>query len=283
VVDDMGEPELLDLLSQYEDEGGRATPPWHSGFSRRPSTTSFQSLALEDSNPMGDMFRVMAARLHEEEQTQRTMVALKEMTPFYPGKSQAEVHSVLEQIHENFSTHATNMGAFWLVTLNNSQRKQLLAPVREAVRCLLHSHWRRMELRSLRLHHITSHLMTFLLGHRGGGLWSSICPVDRKTSWESKFRESQETISVAEMECCRRIVELSQSLLYCAYHYHCLTSSSKRKHATPSSRPTDKCISLPHLRRKPSLTTPPMPRPHTHHLPSFLKTSSSHSRPIRPT
>ena len=30
VVDDMGEPELLDLLSQYEDEGGRATPPWHS-------------------------------------------------------------------------------------------------------------------------------------------------------------------------------------------------------------------------------------------------------------
>ena len=23
------------------------------------------------------------------------------------------------------------------------------------------------------------------------------------------------------MECCRRIVELSRCLLYCAYHYHC--------------------------------------------------------------
>ena len=30
MVGDMGEPELLDLLSQYEDEGGGATPPWHS-------------------------------------------------------------------------------------------------------------------------------------------------------------------------------------------------------------------------------------------------------------
>lgn len=47
---------------------------------------------------MGDMYKVMATRLHEEEQTQRMMVALKEMSPFYPGKSQAEVHSVLEQV-----------------------------------------------------------------------------------------------------------------------------------------------------------------------------------------
>ena len=54
---------------------------------------------------MGDMFRVMAARLHEEEQTQRTMVALKEMTPFYPGKTQAEVHSVLEQVSGSCDSH----------------------------------------------------------------------------------------------------------------------------------------------------------------------------------
>ena len=75
------------------------------GLSQRPSTASFQSLA--DSNPMGDMFRVMAARLHEEEQTQRTMVALNEMAPFYPGKTQAEVHSVLERVSRSCDCHVT--------------------------------------------------------------------------------------------------------------------------------------------------------------------------------
>ena len=67
-------------------------------FTRRPSTTTLQPLALHDCNPLGSMFEVMAARLHEEEQTQRTMVALREMAPFYPGKPQAEVQSVLERV-----------------------------------------------------------------------------------------------------------------------------------------------------------------------------------------
>ena len=31
------------------------------------------------------------------------------------------------------------------------------------------------------------------------------------------------------MKCCRRIVELSHSILYCAYHYHCLLPRSKHK------------------------------------------------------
>lgn len=56
---------------------------------------------------MGDMFKVMAASLHEEEQTQRMMVALKEMSPFYPGKSQTEVHSVLEQVRTRRSCDLT--------------------------------------------------------------------------------------------------------------------------------------------------------------------------------
>lgn len=58
---------------------------------------------------MEEMFKVMAARLHEEEQTQRTMVALNEMAPFYPGKSQAEVHAVLEQVSISCDPHMTTM------------------------------------------------------------------------------------------------------------------------------------------------------------------------------
>lgn len=75
------------------------------GFSRRPSTSSLQSPALEESNPLGDMYKVMAARLHEEEQTQRTMVALNEMAPFYPGKTEAEVHTVLERVSQSCDCH----------------------------------------------------------------------------------------------------------------------------------------------------------------------------------
>ena len=55
---------------------------------------------------------------------------------------------------------------------------QLLAPVREAVKCLLHCHWRRADLRSVRLHHITTRLMAFLVGRGGEGLWASIEPLE---------------------------------------------------------------------------------------------------------
>ena len=125
IVRDMKEHELLDLLSQFEDDENGTIPSLHpvsprttcdnhvistrhhmtQGFSRRPSTSSLQSTALEESNPLGDMFKVMAARLHEEEQTQRTMVALNEMAPFYPGKTQTEVHAVLERVSESCDCH----------------------------------------------------------------------------------------------------------------------------------------------------------------------------------
>ena len=41
----------------------------------------------------------MAARLAEEEQAQRTMIALNEMTPSYPGKSSTELQKVLDEVH----------------------------------------------------------------------------------------------------------------------------------------------------------------------------------------
>ena len=63
---------------------------------------------------------------------------------------------------------------FPLLSLSLSLSLQLLAPVTEAVTHLLHSHWRRVDLRGVRLHQITSRLMTFLLSRKGDGLWSTI-------------------------------------------------------------------------------------------------------------
>ena len=47
---------------------------------------------------MDAVYAVMAARVAEEEQTQRTMIALNEMKPNYPGKQQEEVKKVLDEV-----------------------------------------------------------------------------------------------------------------------------------------------------------------------------------------
>ena len=47
---------------------------------------------------MDAVYAVMAARVAEEEQTQRTMIALNEMKPSYPGKQQEEVKRVLDEV-----------------------------------------------------------------------------------------------------------------------------------------------------------------------------------------
>ena len=44
-----------------------------------------------------------------------------------------------------------------------------------------------------------------------------------------------------EMECCRRIVELSRCLLFCAYHYHCLQPHTKHKSIHNSTICTTVC------------------------------------------
>ena len=47
---------------------------------------------------MDAVYAVMAARVAEEEQTQRTMIALNEMKPSYPGKQTEEVKIVLDDV-----------------------------------------------------------------------------------------------------------------------------------------------------------------------------------------
>ena len=47
---------------------------------------------------MDAVYAVMAARVAEEEQTQRTMIALNEMKPSYPGKGAEEVKNILDEV-----------------------------------------------------------------------------------------------------------------------------------------------------------------------------------------
>ena len=45
----------------------------------------------------------------------------------------------------------------------------------------------------------------------------------RKSDWEANFREKSEVISIAEMVCCRRIVELCRHMITAGYYYHCVS------------------------------------------------------------
>ena len=98
---------MVDLLSQYEEEetGSSSDSPYASSQFCRPSTSAtylnYQPLSVQDScSPMDAMYAVMAARVAEEEQTQRTMIALNEMKPSYPSKTQEEVQKVLDEVRQ---------------------------------------------------------------------------------------------------------------------------------------------------------------------------------------
>lgn len=98
IILSLQEHELVDLLSRYEDEepGGWSDSP--SRPSRSNPHLNYQPLSVQGHcSPMDTMYTVMAARVAEEEHTQRTMIALEEMKPAYPLKTHEEVQAVLDE------------------------------------------------------------------------------------------------------------------------------------------------------------------------------------------
>lgn len=234
----MKEHELMELLSQCEDEEkGLYSPSW---LAQRSSVTCYQPLSAvqQSSLPMDSVYAVMEARVAEEEHTQRTMIALNEMKPSYPGKQSQEVQRILEEVKADMKYHKPRIDSFWLVTLDSERRKQLLAPVREAINSLLHCYWRKAKLDSVRLHTITSRLLAFLLSHSGQVLCSSFEPLGE--SWEAAFKQKSEVISMVEMVCCRRIVAQCQSMAIAGYyyHHHRPTAPSRGPRTSPAKYPS---------------------------------------------
>ncbi len=86
----------MNLLSQYEGEERSGISSQATSSTATPSYMAFQPLSLETNNPMDAVYRVMAARVAEEEHTQRIMIALNEMKPSYPGKTAEESTKDLE-------------------------------------------------------------------------------------------------------------------------------------------------------------------------------------------
>ncbi len=84
------------------------------------------------------------------------------------------------QINADIVTHRPNLASFWLVSLDNTKRKQLLVPLKDLVKSILQSHWRTTvlyNLDSVRLYHILNRLLSYMLSRGGKGLWSAFVPL----------------------------------------------------------------------------------------------------------
>lgn len=239
-LEKMKEKDLLELLSQYESDerfGGLPTTSQSLSDTASSSLKSIQPLSFYESSPMEAELRAMAEREHEEEQTQRTMLALNGLGFSYPGKDKDEVKKVVEEVQSDWQNNRSAVGTFWLHTLDSTKRKQLLIPMREMVRNLLHTHWRTALLDSIRLNKVFVRLFNFFLANHGQGLWSSF-PGGTEEHWEKQFRKKSDVLSLTEIHCCRRIVELVQATVIAAKHYYQEQQLKKSKSQRSSNPPS---------------------------------------------
>jgi tubulin polyglutamylase TTLL7 len=244
-LEKMKEKELLDLLSQYETEEKFSCVPTNVSWLHDavPYTTgslaSFQPSIYYDSSPREVEMNVIAAREHEEEQTQRTMLALNTLRPSYPGKSGEDVKAIIEKIQSDWSNQYAKVGSFWLLTLDGTKRKQLLNPIRECARNLIKIHWRTTAIETTRLNKVFMRLFNYLLSNHGQGLWSTIPGDSEKEQWEKSFQKKYEILSMSELHCCRRLAELCQSTVIAAYYYHDFLTDKKKSSQIPVRRKSD--------------------------------------------
>ncbi|KAL5487314.1 hypothetical protein EMCRGX_G019902 [Ephydatia muelleri] len=205
------EDDVIELLMQYEDDtmatrlSFMAVPNdmhcSHSPVSPTPHSTDVPTMGMSAA---------MAMREREEERTQLTMVALNETMPFYPGKTQEEAQSALQEANAYLKTHMANMAGFWHISLSNMKRKELLDHVREKVRRIMLGYWRTSDLKTVRLNKLVTKLFLFLLSNSGKGFWVTF--VSQSGAWEQAFKAKMEALSMVELACCRRIVQLCHTL-----------------------------------------------------------------------
>lgn len=202
-------------LSQSTVNGGAGGGSHRSRSVTRAATTN-KLTALQRSN-VDDNFLNSMVKEREEELTKKTLVSLNEMRIKFPGKSDIEAEYLLDQLHENWKFHKPRIASYWLVKLDSIKRRKVVDIVRSNVRAMLQRIWRSSDIDNLRLYRIFSRVFNRLLWSHGQGLWNCFSPTSN--TWETIFSKSSENISEAEMDCCRRIVQLCKDCLLIVYKF----------------------------------------------------------------
>eukprot|EP00731_Ephydatia_muelleri_P018086 Em0011g126a len=169
------EDDVIELLMQYEDD----TMATRLSFMAVPNDMHCSHSPVSPTPhstdvPTMGMSAAMAMREREEERTQLTMVALNETTPFYPGKTQEEAQIAGSCEGEGEENNAGATGGPVTSRLCGS------------------TNW--------------SKLFLFLLSNSGKGFWVTF--VSQSGAWEQAFKAKMEALSMVELACCRRIVQL---------------------------------------------------------------------------
>ncbi|XP_051956847.1 tubulin polyglutamylase TTLL7-like [Xyrauchen texanus] len=154
----------------------------------------------------------------EAELMQQTVAALGEMRIRYPGKSEEEAEAVLDEILNNWKNHKPKVASYWLVKLDATKQRKVLDIVRTNIRSVLQRIWIEPDVESLRLYRLFNRVFNRLLWSHGQGLWNCLSSSGR-SSWESIFNKSSEVLSVQELRCCQRVVQLSRDCLLVVYKF----------------------------------------------------------------
>lgn len=169
-------------------------------------------------NPVVDSaFLDAAVREREEELNRRTLEALLDMRIKFPGKTDEEAEMILESIQNNWKFHKPRVASYWLVKLDSIKRRKVVDIVKTNVRAILQRVWRASEVDNLRLFRVFSRVFNRLLWSHGQGLWT--CFSNLGNSWETIFSKSTDVLSMTEMSCCRRIVQLCRDCLLIVYQF----------------------------------------------------------------
>lgn len=211
------------LSSSLRPTSAQNSPNSANRITALPRSSTQRIVASSSSPPMkfnpvvDSVFLDAAIREREEEMSRRTLEALLDMRIKFPGRTDEEAEMILESIQDNWKFHKPRVASYWLVKLDSIKRRKVVDIVKTNVRAILQRVWRSSEVDSLRLCRVFSRVFNRLLWSHGQGLWN--CFSNLGNSWETIFSKSTEVLSVTEMSCCRRIVQLCRDCLLVVYQF----------------------------------------------------------------
>lgn len=174
------------------------------------------SLGTIHSN-IGDSLTSLRSKEQEMELVRQTLAALTSMRIRFPGKTEEEAETVLDDILDNWKYHKPKVASYWLVKLDSTKQRKVLDIVRTNVRSALQRIWREPEVENLHLYRLFTRVFNRLLWSHGQGLWN--CFSNTGSSWETVFSRSSEVVSPHELQCCRRLVQLCRDCLLVVYKF----------------------------------------------------------------
>lgn len=174
------------------------------------------SLGTIHSN-IGDSLTNLRSKEQEVELVRQTLAALTAMRIRFPGKTEEEAESVLDDILDNWKYHKPKVASYWLVKLDSTKQRKVLDIVRTNVRSALQRIWREPDVDSLHLCRLFNRVFNRLLWSHGQGLWN--CFSNTGSSWEAIFSKTSEVVSPQELQCCRRLVQLCRDCLLVVYKF----------------------------------------------------------------